>query len=359
MEFFCTICNKNYCSYKSLWNHNNQFHKEEQIRKNNRKIRNFECEFCNKKFVTKQSMNLHIDSACKSKNIIIEQNKNNSDNQLKNEVKTLKNEVLTYMKEVEHLKDLIKQSGISPNKITNNNNVTNNNITNNNITNNTINNVVMIKTIGTENIKDLNFKELLEIFDKHLESPIKLAEHLNFNERLPENHNFCSTSLEGKYVQTYNTSLSKHEPRLKKYFFAEIILMFIKYLQELYKDIKNKIPKKKQQQVEDCLEILNTMQNRKPNDKVFNGLIKELIGLSYNRKDIVLDTWENKKKNTKSNSSIPVINNKNLANKKLDYLLIDEFSSDSELSSDEESDTDLSGFVSVKSASKNPDDIDL
>ncbi len=203
----------------------------------------------------------------------------------------------------------------------------------------------MIKTIGSENIKDLNFKELLEIFDKHLESPIKLAEHLNFNERLPENHNFCSTSLEGKYVQTYNTKLLKHEPKLKKYFFAEIILMFIKYLQELYKDIKNKIPKKKQQQVEDCLEILNTMQNRKPNDKVFNGLIKELIGLSYNRKDIVLDTWENKKTSTKSNllTLTPVKKNTNPANKKLDYLLIDEFSSDSELSSesDEESAADL------------------
>ena len=150
----------------------NQFHKEEQIKKNNEKIRNFKCEFCNKKFVTKQSMNLHINSACKSKNTIIEQNKANSDNQLKNEVITLKNEVLTYMKEVEHLKDLIKQSGITPNKITNNN------ITNNNITNNIINNYVSIKTIGTENIKDLNFKELLEIFDKHL----------NFNERFPENH---------------------------------------------------------------------------------------------------------------------------------------------------------------------------
>ncbi len=353
MEFVCTICNKNYCSYKSLWNHNNQFHKEEQIKKNNEKIRNFNCEFCNKKFVTKQSMNLHIDSACKSKNIIIEQNKNNSNNQLKNEVKTLKNEVLTYMKEVEQLKDIIKQSGITKNKITNNNN----NITNNNITNNTINNYVTIKTIGSENIKDLNLKELLEIFDKHLESPIKLAEHLNFNERLPENHNFCSTSLEGKYVQTYNTSLSKHEPKLKKYFFAEIILMFIKYLQELYKDIKNKIPKKKQQQVEDCLEILNTMKNRKSNDKVFNGLIKELIGLSYNRKDIVLDTWDNKViKGTKANNNLIKSNNDHKENnKKSNYLLIDEYSSDSELSSDTESDSDneLLGFVTVKSNNKN------
>jgi len=348
VEFFCNLCNKNYKSYKSLWNHNNIYHSDENLRINDNKTRNFTCQFCDKKFTSQQNREVHIKNSCK--------NKNNNNNKLEKEVLTLK-------KEVKQLRDIIKQSGISPNKITNNNNITNNNITNNNITNNTINNVVMVKMIGTENIKDLNFKELLEIFDKHLESPIKLAEHLNFNERLPENHNFCSTSLEGKYVQTYNTKLLKHEPKLKKYFFAEIILMFIKYLQELYKDIKNKIPKKKQQQVEDCLEILNTMKNRKPNDKVFNGLIKELIGLSYNRKDIVLDTWENKKKNAKSNllTLTPVKNNTNPANKKLDYLLIDEFSSDSELSSDEEPEpeTDLSGFVSVKSASKNPDDIDL
>jgi len=163
--------------------------------------------------------------------------------------------------------------------------------------------------------------------------------------------NFCSTSLEGKYVQTYNTSLSKHEPKLKKYFFAEIILMFIKYLQELYKDIKNKIPKKKQQQVEDCLEILNTMKNRKSNDKVFNGLIKELIGLSYSRKDIVLDTWENKNiQKTKSHV-------RPSTDIKLKQLLIDEYSSDSELSSDsEEEDT---GFKPVKSNSNKGNEIEL
>ena len=28
MEHYCTICNKNYSSYKSLWNHNKLFHNE-------------------------------------------------------------------------------------------------------------------------------------------------------------------------------------------------------------------------------------------------------------------------------------------------------------------------------------------
>lgn len=38
MDFFCSLCNKKYKSYKSLWNHNSQFHKDENIRINNNKI---------------------------------------------------------------------------------------------------------------------------------------------------------------------------------------------------------------------------------------------------------------------------------------------------------------------------------
>ena len=30
-SYFCNTCNKNYASYKSLWNHNKKFHKADKL----------------------------------------------------------------------------------------------------------------------------------------------------------------------------------------------------------------------------------------------------------------------------------------------------------------------------------------
>ena len=59
MSFNCNVCNKEYKSYKSLWHHNSIFHPEQKINinRNDKKIREYECIKCNKKFTTKQSMN--------------------------------------------------------------------------------------------------------------------------------------------------------------------------------------------------------------------------------------------------------------------------------------------------------------
>ena len=41
----CTICNKNYKNYNSLWNHNKKFHKKPDI-----VIRKYQCNYCERKF---------------------------------------------------------------------------------------------------------------------------------------------------------------------------------------------------------------------------------------------------------------------------------------------------------------------
>ena len=64
----CTLCNKNYSSYQSLWIHNKKFHKlnEPIIENEKSKLqKKFTCNFCNHMFTSKNNMVVHIKEICK------------------------------------------------------------------------------------------------------------------------------------------------------------------------------------------------------------------------------------------------------------------------------------------------------
>jgi hypothetical protein len=63
MDFSCSICNKGYKSYQSVWNHKKRFHTESNDYIDNKK-RAFSCPNCNKKFTRKDSMSYHIKTPC-------------------------------------------------------------------------------------------------------------------------------------------------------------------------------------------------------------------------------------------------------------------------------------------------------
>ncbi len=80
MEHYCTICNKNYSSYKSLWNHNKLFHneinkinkinnenKEKNGKYNEIKEKNgkYNCTSCNKQFLSIIELDTHLKIECK------------------------------------------------------------------------------------------------------------------------------------------------------------------------------------------------------------------------------------------------------------------------------------------------------
>lgn len=91
MTYSCNICNKEYKSYKSIWNHNSIFHSEQIIiiKRNDNKTRDFECTKCKKKFTTKQSMQHHNDNTCKIKETNV-----NDITELKKQVAELQKSVL-------------------------------------------------------------------------------------------------------------------------------------------------------------------------------------------------------------------------------------------------------------------------
>ena len=52
--------------------------------------------------------------------------------------------------------------------------------------------------------------------DQELNCIISLISLLNFNQEIPENHNFCTTVLNDKYISTINTETLEIEKQRKK-----------------------------------------------------------------------------------------------------------------------------------------------
>jgi hypothetical protein len=65
-----------------------------------------------------------------------------------------------------------------------------------------------INNIGNEKLSDLTQDEKRYIMSHVMNSIISLAEHLNFNERLPHNHNFYVSALNDKHL--VSKSISNH-----------------------------------------------------------------------------------------------------------------------------------------------------
>ena len=264
-NYSCIICNKQYKSYQSIWNHNNRYHPDKDIiiKPIDNKVRNYECTKCSRKFTTKHCMQVHILNKCKNKDV------DNKTSQLESKIEKLE-------KKLEQLENKTVTT------------------TNNTINNGTVNNIIYINKIGSENIYDLNDTEIKEIFSKNFEkSVLKFVEYLNFNSRLPSNHNFCTTSLDGQYLSVYNTdqpNIGEQKER-KKYFFEDLLRRSVNRMEQLYNKYKKKFDKNKQKQIEEDISTLKVIRDKNMSDTLLREMLKKLNLLSYNYKEIVLQTW--------------------------------------------------------------------
>ena len=273
----CNICNKKYSSYKSLWNHNKNFHTTPMVDvKENvnvdvkgsvkgvkeTKIK-YNCKNCNKLFSSRQSRWEHVhNNVCKNK-----------------------------VTEITELKDKIKELESKIN--TNNNKIINKNtINNNNINNGTINNFIINK-IGEESISKLKFKDIKNIFREQKNCLYHAIKYVNFNENIPENHNFYNNSLEGKYINVFNNDNNEIEKKNKKDFFDSILLSSINITNLLYDKFKDELSKKKQLKLSNMIKEIENIAHLDNNKKLY---ITNFNEISYNNKKIVKNTW-NKKMN--------------------------------------------------------------
>ena len=271
-DFFCDICNKNYKSYSSLWNHKKKYHIEikNEIIINNKKII---CEYCNKNFNTRSAKCLHK-KKCNEKNKFIEkENEELKMVQLKKELEEIK--LKTKIEKAK--KEFIN---ITQN-ITNNNNIN----SHNKIQNITINN------IGKENIDALMISGLDDLtkMDEHYVIG-EVLRKLNFNPKVPENHSFCSTSLEGKYFTVVeDNNIMK---RNKKDFCNVLIKNVLETIPDYFFYPHDKNTEENKQIIDD---IIYKVKKGLKDTKFVLATNERINEVSYNHREMAINTWKNTK----------------------------------------------------------------
>jgi len=207
MVFYCKICNKNYKTYQSLWNHNKKFH--EKIEKKQEYI----CKYCNLVFVNRHKKCYH-------------QKKCN--------------------------KDTKQDTNKDTNQTINNNKIINNNI-NNGIINNTNNNII-INNYGNDNLeyisekfKDRMFKHIIFDEDHHIPLP-QLIENIKFNPNHKENNNVKIKSDRSKIGFYYDEN--KWKAINKDELLNELCDYSLKIFKQYFKERKDKLSEDMQCQFE-------------------------------------------------------------------------------------------------------------
>ena len=163
-----------------------------------------------------------------------------------------------------------------------------------NINNGTINNnKIIINKIGQENINQLNNYEIADIFNKQIDAVSKTVEYVYFNERIPSNHSFCTTAIDSQYLSVYDTESNKIIKDRKKYFLNDVLTRAIDIQETLYNKFKTKFSPLKKSQNEDNIKNLKRIRDSDYNDKILQEMTKKLNLLTYNKRNIVQNTWDN------------------------------------------------------------------
>ena len=260
MVYRCNICQKNYKSYQTLWKHNKNFHSA----------------------LGSQKLATGMPKVCETQKKYIcikcEKEYNNKTSKYKHQKLCIKKEDIYDIK-LKSLEDKVKQLETKCNKkkITNNNNGVINNIT--------------INKIGSEKLHELTKNEISTIFNKELESIFAFVEMINFNNRLKENHSFCTTNLESKFLSTYNDETKTIDKERKKYFFDKLLDTSIERIEILYNSNKNIFNSKKQKQIEDNINNIKELKNYSFESKIFKEITNKFNLLSYNKRKLVQKTW--------------------------------------------------------------------
>ena len=167
----------------------------------------------------------------------------------------------------------------------------------------------MINNLGSESISHLTLEEQVKILNSGPNGLFKLIETVNFNNAKPENHSYCVTSLNGTHANVLDNNTNKIIKKEKTEVFDKILSRSLGNLENLSNNPK--VPGKIKTNGKDSLErIKKTVVF---NNKGMKKYYSELNTLSYNNKDMVLETWNGLECKPLQNPHIIEENNKEQA----------------------------------------------
>ena len=299
MTHVCSKCNKTYASYNSLWLHNKRFHSDNTkthlktseiclktseiclkksdnvLKKDDIQKNKYNCKKCDKKFNNRKSKWSH-EQKCNSEN--------------KNDTIQNNQDMIVMQETIDMLKEEIRK--IKENK--------GQSIINNNIVNNVMN-IQYINSLNHENIKQIDKDDIINVLLSNEQAIFNLIKVIYMNQNIPENHIFCVTSLEGNYVKyVMNGKIISED---KKGFFDTVLHRSAQILIKFYDDLNFS--------VEYDPDPRNPFNHKKLIQNIYiqphlkNIFYEQLNQMSYNNKDMILETWKMMTKQTKIVSSTP------------------------------------------------------
>lgn len=263
MERICKNCNKIYKSYKSLWNHNKKYHQEIK-NKNPDSNDKYNCRVCNKEFSKYQNRWRH-EKSC---------NKDVSNEELAEKLFKLEKELEKFKSRPQAPKTVI-----------------------NNINQGVINKGSLynfLNKTGNENLNILSQKEIEYIMEQQFNCVVSMIELLNFNQEIPENHTFCTTALNNKYISTINPETLEVGKQRKKDFYDSLLWSGINNMKILYDKYTLKNTKKAviyKKNIDSLVDYLIV------NDKGKKTFVELINALTFNKRHIVQATWSSLKNN--------------------------------------------------------------
>jgi hypothetical protein len=260
-KYTCPICDRIYETYVGMWRHkkDKHTHKQENKKQNNIIIDNtkyFKCKYCNKELSDRHCLWRHENKTCKK----------NPD--FKKENTTTNNSNTYNISQNENVSVIQNQ-------------------TNNNTNNNIVNNITFqFNSLGNENIMELTDEQREQVIKDGLNSLLTLIKYLNFNKDLPQNHTFCNTNLNNKYISTLNSDTNEIEKQRKIEFFDKVLICSLAHLKKLNENISDVI---KQDEFEKKIETIEQYIYYKPDYKKI--YIEEINAISYNKRKDIQNTW--------------------------------------------------------------------
>jgi hypothetical protein len=155
--------------------------------------------------------------------------------------------------------------------------------------------------IGKEKLKFFFFHDdIKKIFRQHKNCLYHAIDFVNFNENMPENHNFYNSSLEGKYINVFNVETNSPEKKNKKDFFDKLLMSSLNIMNLLYEKVKDSVSPIKQKSLLKMIEELDNIAHLDNHKKIYALNVNQI---SYNKKDIVKKSWCEYTKNKSSELS--------------------------------------------------------